>query len=75
MIGPILSTGPEGGFCPLAEEAISLERRCQVAGCRTVFIAPSVDELRCPACRSTRRRPSPSGRSLHGCSAARCAGI
>jgi hypothetical protein len=58
-----------------AGEPVSMERRCQVAGCSTVFIAPTLDELRCPSCRSARRRAAPGGQSLYGCTAARCAGV
>jgi hypothetical protein len=60
---------------PDAEEPISMERRCQVPGCRTVFTAPTLDELRCPTCRDAGRRAGPGGQSLYGCAAARCAGV
>jgi hypothetical protein len=57
------------------EEPISMERRCQVPGCRTLFIAPSLDELRCPACRRGGRKAPAAGQSLYGCAAALCAGV
>jgi hypothetical protein len=73
MTGP---APPDGRPGPAPEaEPISMERRCQVAGCRVVFIAPKLDELRCPACRRAGRRPSAAGQSLYGCAAARCAGV
>lgn len=58
-----------------ADEPISMERRCQVAGCRVIFTAPTIDELRCPSCRQGRRRPAPAVQSLYGCAAARCIGV
>jgi len=69
---------PKGGIpdtCVDAQAPISMERRCQIPGCRTVFVAPALEELRCPACRRAGRRPPPAAQSLHGCTAARCAGV
>jgi hypothetical protein len=57
------------------EEPISMERRCQIPGCRTLFTAPSLDELRCPDCRRRGRKPPSIGQSLYGCAAALCAGV
>ena len=63
-------TGPAGIFSPGGDRAapdpepISMQRRCQVAFCRTIFLAPTLDELRCPACRRAGRRAPPAGQSL-----------
>jgi hypothetical protein len=59
----------------LFETPISMERRCQIPGCRTLFTAPSFDELRCPDCRRRGRKPPSAGQSLYGCAAALCAGV
>jgi hypothetical protein len=60
---------------PDEAEPISMERRCQVAGCRAIFIAPAIEELRCPSCRRRRRQAAPAQQSLYGCAAARCIGV
>jgi hypothetical protein len=75
MTGVPPSGSDDAGQRSDSDEPISLERRCQVAGCSTVFVAPALDELRCPSCRRAKRRVAPGGQSLYGCTAARCAGV
>ena len=77
-MGRTVPAGSEAGLWDPREDAdepSSMERRCQIPGCRTLFTAPTLDELRCPACRRRRRQAPPAGQSLHGCSAAFCAGV
>jgi hypothetical protein len=74
MTGSTLSVNLPAPWAAV-EEPISLERRCQVPGCRSIYTAPSLDELCCGACRRKRRKASPPGQSLYSCTAALCAGV
>ncbi len=75
MTGPDPVPPPDAACAAPDPEPISMQRRCQVTGCRTLFLAPRLDELRCPACRMAGRRAPQAGQSLYGCAAARCAGV